>query len=141
MAYQALEKPQTQYQHNTNLRDIAVLELLFATGLRVSELCSITPQSIDLKNGFVKVQGKGAKERIVFISNIDALSALRTYKNTYCKIISDTDWFFINRLGNRLNEQSVRIMIDVYANRAKIPEHITPHMIRHSFATLMQKRM
>lgn len=136
-AYQSLEKPQTKYQHDIRLRNIAVLELLFATGLRVSELCSIAVNDIDLKNGFVKVQGKGARERIVFISNPDALSALRTYKNTFYKIITGTGWFFVNRLGNRLSEQSVRSMINVYANIAKIPEHITPHMLRHSFATLM----
>lgn len=137
VVYQALEKPQTQYQHDVKLRDIAVLELLFATGLRVSELCSITSKDIDLKNGFVKVQGKGARERIVFISNSEALSALRTYKSKYFKAITETEWFFINRLGNRLNEQSVRSMINAYANMAKIPEHVTPHMLRHSFATLM----
>ncbi len=137
VAYQSLEKPQTQYQYDMRLRNIAVLELLFATGLRVSELCSITPQEIDLKNGFVKVQGKGAKERIVFISNPEALSALRTYKSKYLKTITETEWFFINRLGNRLSEQSVRSMINSYAHMAKIPEHVTPHMLRHSFATLM----
>lgn len=137
VAYQSLEKPQTQYQHNMRLRDIAVLELLFATGLRVSELCSIAAKNIDLKNGFVKVQGKGARERIVFISNPEALSALRKYQNTCSKVITGTGCFFVNRLGNRLNEQSVRNMINTYANIAKIPEHITPHMLRYSFATLM----
>lgn len=137
VVYQSLEKPQTQYQHDTKLRDIAVLELLFATGLRVSELCSIPTKDIDLRNGFVKVQGKGARERIIFISNPEALSALRTYKNAHLKSISCTGWFFVNRLGNRLNEASVRNMIKVYTNIAKIPEHITPHMFRHSFATLM----
>ena len=136
-AYQSLEKPQTQCQYDMRLRDIAVLELLFATGLRVSELCSIAAKNIDLKNGFVKVQGKGARERIVFISNPEALSALRTYKSRCSKVITGTGWFFVNRLGNRLNEQSVRNMIKAYANIAKIPEHITPHMLRHSFATLM----
>lgn len=137
VVYQSIEKPQTQYQYDAKLRDVAILELLFATGLRVSELCSITPMDIDLKNGFVKVQGKGSRERIIFISNPEALSALRLYKNTYIKKIASTGWFFINRLGNRLNEQSVRNMINTYVDIAKIPEHITPHMLRHSFATLM----
>lgn len=135
--YQSLESRQTKYQYNMKLRDIAVLELLFATGLRVSELCSISTEDIDLTNGFIRVQGKGAKERVVFISNPEVLSALRTYKDTHLQSISNTSWFFVNRLGNRLNEQSVRNILKTYANIARISEHITPHMLRHSFATLM----
>lgn len=137
VAYQSLESPQTQCQRDSKLRDVAVLELLFATGLRVSELCSIRPEDFDLRNGSLKVQGKGAKERIVFVSNPEALGALRLYKNAYLKKIESLNFFFVNRLGNRLAEQSVRSMIKMYANMARIPERITPHMLRHSFATLM----
>lgn len=135
-AYRNVEQ---QYQiHNpTGLRDIAVLELLFATGLRVSELCSVTPEDLSLKNGFVRVQGKGARERIIFISNPDTLSALRSYQKSYLKEISESGWFFVNRLGNRLSEQSVRGIIRKYADMAKLDKRITPHMFRHSFATLM----
>lgn len=136
-AYQSSEQEQTPHQHYVTLRDIAVLELLFATGLRVSELCSIRPEEIDLKNGSVKVQGKGARERVVFISNSETLAALRTYQKVYTQSISETGWFFVNRLGHRLNEQSVRSMLKAYTELAKISEHITPHMLRHSFATLM----
>jgi integrase/recombinase XerD len=128
-----------QYQnHNqTGLRDIAVLELLFATGLRVSELCSVTPEDLNLKNGFIRVQGKGAKERLIFISNPETLSSLRAYQKSYIKKISESGWFFVNRLGNRLSEQSVRGIIKKYTDIANLNEHITPHMLRHSFATLM----
>lgn len=127
-----------QQNHSlTGYRDIAVLELLFATGLRVSELCSVTPEDLNLKNGFVRVQGKGARERIIFISNPDTLSALRSYQKSYIKEISESGWFFVNRLGNRLSEQSVRGIIKKYTEIAKLNGHITPHMFRHSFATLM----
>lgn len=136
-AHRSLGKKQSTFQQNTGLRNIAVLELLFATGLRVSELCSIGSKDIDLKNGFVKVWGKGAKERIIFISNQETLSALRQYRSTFAHQIENTGCFFINRLGHKLNEQSVRDIIRSYAKLAKIAEHITPHMIRHSFATLM----
>ena len=128
---------QCQNHYLTGIRDIAVLELLFATGLRVSELCSVTPEDLNLKNGFVRVQGKGARERIIFISNPDTLSALRSYQKSYIKEISESGWFFVNRLGNRLSEQSVRGIIKKYTEIAKLDEHITPHMFRHSFATLM----
>ena len=136
-AHRSLDGNQSPFQHNMSLRNIAVLELLFATGLRVSELCSIRASDIDLKSGYVKVQGKGAKERIVFISNQETLLALRQYKVTFSPHIESTGWFFINRLGRRLTEQSVRDTILFYSKLAKISEHITPHMLRHSFATLM----
>lgn len=135
--YHASSEAGTDYQEKLISRDVAVLELLFATGLRVSELCCIVSSDINLREGWVKVQGKGAKERIVFIANSEVLFALRKYKKIFHKEIESVDWFFINRLGSRLSEQSVRDIIQKYARNAKIFEHITPHMIHHSFATLM----
>ncbi len=137
VAYDSSNLQLTYSQRRNKLRNIAVLELLFCTGLRVSELCSIIPADIDLKNGYVKVQGKGSRERIVFISNPDTLSALLAYQSEYAQKIVRSGCFFINRLGNPLSEQSVRRIIKNYAELADIPEHITPHMLRHSFATLM----
>ena len=125
------------YQYNTCLRDIAVLELLFATGMRVSELCSLTLDSIDLGNGVIKIFGKGSKERMIQIGNPDVLSALCTYYAAFSSTISKTGWFFVNRLGNQLSDQSVRNMINKYVEHAGIDQHITPHMFRHSFATLL----
>lgn len=125
------------YQQNTCLRDIAILELLFATGMRVSELCSLTPDSVDLNNGIIKIYGKGSKERIIQIGNSDVLSAVNTYYNIYSSTIHKTGWFFVNRLGNQLSTQSVRNMISMYVNLSNIDQHITPHMFRHSFATLL----
>jgi len=136
-AYRSLENSQSEFQYGINLRNVAIFELLFATGVRVSELCSIKLNEIDLKNGAVKVWGKGARERIVFISNQETLDALRKYKAAFLCEIENTGWFFINRFGNKLTEQSVRNVIKSYAKSAKIAEHITPHMLRHSFATLM----
>lgn len=136
-AHFSLENAETEYQRKTTLRDAAVLEVLFATGLRVSELCSITLDCIDLRDGSIKVNGKGARERIVFIAHPETLRLLRQYRSTFSTNIDETGWFFINKFGNKLSEQSVRSMIKLYAKKAKIPEHITPHMLRHSFATLM----
>lgn len=135
--YSYEESCNTDTQHNVSLRNVAVLELLFATGLRVSELCSIFAKDINLREGTVKIQGKGARERIVYITNKDTLAALRTYKAAYIGEIEATGWFFINRLGNRLSEQSVRSMIHNFSKEANIHERITPHMFRHSFATLL----
>lgn len=137
VAYQALGEATTEYQKQKALRDVAVLETLFSTGLRVSELCSIRATSIDLRVGSIKVQGKGAKERIVFIANPEILKLLQKYRNAFLNSIEKTGYFFINKLGKQYSEQSVRLMLCSYADKANITQHITPHMLRHSFATLM----
>lgn len=124
-------------KHRDSLRDVAVLELLFATGLRVSELCSLHYADLDLNQGYIRVYGKGSKERVVQITNIDLLKAINNYSSiTHLQPYSDV-YFFLNRLGMRLSEQSVRFMIKKYAKMAGISEHITPHMFRHTFATLL----
>ena len=127
----------TATQQKTILRDIAVIELLFATGMRISELCSLKQTDIDLQNKHVLIFGKGAKERMLQISNPDVLKALINYQNAFSNELSQVPWFFVNRLNNRLSEQSVRLMIKHYCELAGIPMHITPHMFRHSFATLL----
>lgn len=137
-AYQELHKDKnTTFYIKTVLRDIAVLELLFATGVRVSELCALTVNDVNLSEGYIKVYGKGSKERIVQIGNVDVLSSLNVYKHAFSLIKSKGDFFFINRLGNRLSEQSVRFIINKYTNLSGVGMHITPHMYRHSFATLL----
>lgn len=135
--YQKAATAQTPSQKKSSLRDIAVIELLFATGMRISELCSLKQTDIDLKNKRVLIFGKGAKERILQIGNDDVIKALINYQRTFSEELTKTDWFFVNRLNNRLSEQSVRLMIERYSKLAGIQMHITPHMFRHSFATLL----
>lgn len=136
-AYQEINMKKTAFHIKTVLRDIAVLELLFATGIRVSELCSLPIDDINLDDKFIRIYGKGSKERIVQIVNSDVLLALIDYSNGYAVEMRGGGFFFINRLNNRLSEQSVRFMINKYANKAGVTMHITPHMFRHSFATLL----
>lgn len=119
------------------LRDIAVLELLFATGIRVSELCSLSVDDINLSEGSVRIFGKGSKERMVHIGNEEVIHILSLYKATFYSDIEQSGFFFINRLHKRFSEQSVRGMISKYTAQANIDLHITPHMFRHSFATLL----
>lgn len=124
-------------RYYSDLRDIAVLELLFATGMRVSELSSLRPEFVDLTEGTVKIYGKGAKERIIHIGNGNVLSAVNAYYNAFSDNIASAGWFFVNRLGHQLSDQSVRFMIRKYTDLAGIDLHITPHMFRHAFATLL----
>lgn len=137
MLYTQKTQAKTEYQRRCCIRDIAVIELLFATGMRISELCSLKPSDIDFESGNILIYGKGAKERILQIGNEEVLSALLLYRETFQEAIADCGYFFVNRLGHRLSDQSVRFMINHYAQLAGISQHITPHMFRHSFATLL----
>ena len=135
--YKEKSNAKTLYQQKCIIRDIAVMELLFATGMRISELCSLKQENLDLENKTVLIFGKGAKERMLQIGNDEVIAALATYKTYFSEDFFQTDWLFVNRLQNRLSEQSVRYMINHYADAAGIEMHITPHMFRHSFATLL----
>lgn len=127
----------TVYQKKSSLRDIAVSELLFATGVRISELCNLKCNDVDLCRGNLLIYGKGSKERMIQIGNEDVLKAVKNYALNYQEDMEVCGYFFVNRLGNRLSEQSVRFMINRYVGLASIHLHITPHMFRHSFATLL----
>lgn len=125
----------TDYQKHTTLRDIAVIELLFATGMRISELCSLKATDIDLLEKNVLIYGKGSKERKIQIGNDDVIRMLQEYKSTFADKISESGQFFVNGAGRPLSDQSVRRMINRYTTAATIEMHITPHMFRHTFAT------
>lgn len=119
------------------LRDIAVTELLFSTGIRVSELCSLKQKDIDLCEKSILIYGKRAKERKIQLVNNEVIAILTEYQNECADEIQDCGWFFTNRMHKRLSEQSVREMINKYTSLAGIDIHITPHMFRHSFATYL----
>lgn len=135
--YAQKEQAKSEYQFRCCIRDIAVIELLFATGVRISELCSLKPSDIDLTSNTVLIYGKGAKERILQLGNTEAIAALNLYQETFRESIDSCGYFFVNKLHHKLSDQSVRFMINRYAELAGISQHITPHMFRHSFATLL----
>ena len=119
------------------LRDILVLELLFSTGLRVSELCDLTRESFQLDKAGLRllVYGKGRKERIIEITTDELISLTRKYCEEYSDEIKTTGKILINCRNRPLSPQSVRRIIDRYAQIASQDSHITPHMFRHTFAT------
>lgn len=125
----------TGCQKQNTLRDIAVIELLFATGIRISELCSLKVTDVNLFDKTILIYGKGSKERRVQLGNEDVISILEKYKNMFTKQIQSCGHFFVNQSGRPLSDQSIRRMINKYTASADIEQHITPHMFRHTFAT------
>ncbi|MGX7203034.1 hypothetical protein BCR22_11255 [Enterococcus plantarum] len=128
---------QTSFQRFTKIRTIAVLELLFSTGIRVSELCNLTLENTDLTNQKILIKGKGSKERVLYLSNNEVIVAMQKYMHLRNQSKSDCPNFFINRLGERLSEQSVRTIINDIGRKADISTHLTPHMFRHTLATTL----
>ena len=125
----------TDYQKRNTLRDAAVIELLFSTGMRISELCSLHANNINLYEGTILINGKGSKERLLHIGNENVINILEEYTQTFKREIIQSGYFFANQNGTALSGQSVRRMINKYTSIAAIDLHITPHMFRHTFAT------
>ena len=119
------------------LRDVVVVEMLFATGARVYEISNIREDSIDLNSGLIRIMGKGGKERYVQISNSSLLALMKKYFVENRTEIKESGYFFVNNRGNRYTEQSIRLMLKKYTKQAGIERNITPHMFRHSFATYL----
>ncbi|MGI6357526.1 MAG: tyrosine recombinase XerC [Bacillota bacterium] len=118
-------------------RDRAILELLYATGMRVSELVGLNLYDVDHGQGYVRVFGKGAKERIVPVGRL-ACAALDDYvAHSRPKLAQGTNEqaLFLNRLGGRLTDRSVRRMVDKYVTLAALDQDVSPHTLRHTFAT------
>lgn len=122
-------------------RNRVILELLFATGMRVSELSNLNFENLNLEENEIKVFGKGAKERIVLVSERAKeflLNYLKSARQLICPTLKEPDNnspVFINKNGYRLQTQSIRTAINDTVSSIELPKHVTPHVFRHSFAT------
>lgn len=135
--YRQMDIAGTDYQKRNALRDVAVVELLFVTGMRISELCTLKNDNVDLENGIVLIYGKGSKERRIQIGNEEVIAVLKKYRNDFRAEIESCGYFFVNQSSRVLSDQAVRRMINKYSALAAIELHITPHMFRHTFATAL----
>lgn len=118
-------------------RNKAMLELMYSSGLRVSELVDLKLNNIDLDNGYVRCLGKGKKERIIPIGEI-AIEYLKKYINEYRNSMKKgyyTENVFLNNHGKNITRQGFFLIIKNIAKEKNIDKNITPHMLRHSFAT------
>ena len=119
------------------LRDIFVLELLFSSGMRVSELCTLSKDTFSVDNSGIRllIFGKGRKERIIQITTPELIRLSQKYCEVYEGYIQEQGTILINDRGHSLSPQSVRRIIQKYMRRINTSGHITPHMFRHTFAT------
>ena len=115
-------------------RDRAILELLYSSGLRVSEISSLNIDDINTKEGFLKVKGKGRKERMVPVGS-KAIDAIKSYMVERIALKSKDRFLFLNRRGKGLSDRGVRRLVVKYARMTGISGKIGPHALRHTFAT------
>ena len=133
-AYQIYHNAKTDYQYESRLRNIIILEFLFSTGMRVSETSNLKIEDLNLSSNTIMIHGKGSKERMSCILNKD-ISKLMKHYLTIRKY--NSEYAFTNKLGKQYSDQSIRNMVNSYAQAAGVTLHITPHMFRHTFATAL----
>jgi tyrosine recombinase XerC len=119
-----------------SLRDRAILETLYSTGMRVSELASLDIDDVDFISGVAKVKGKGKKERMLPVGSM-AIDALRRYLD---KRRQKSDVLFLNKNKTRLTTRGCRLILNKYIKKASLKEGVSPHTLRHSFATHLLNR-
>jgi len=137
---QILEQPNLQTPLGT--RDRAMLEMLYATGMRVSELTQLPIHQVNLEGGYVLLYGKGSKERIVPLGS-EAMKWVTVYLKTARGFLSkgkENPSLFINRSGKGMSRQRLWKSLKGYARRAGLRKRITPHLLRHSFASHLLER-
>lgn len=130
-----LEK--ANFKGNLGLRNLAILELFYATGMRVSELIYLKINDINMENQMLKCLGKGSKERIIPFGN-KAYQSLNLYLDRVRpKLVKnpDEDTLFLNSRGERLSRQGIFYLVKLYAHKARIEKKVTPHTLRHTLAT------
>ncbi len=145
LAVEEVEKLLNAPQGTTfqSIRDRAILEVLYSTGLRVSELTALNVSDVDTTGEIIKARGKGRRERIMPIGSM-ALESVRKYIDVRSAVPrineSDPDALFLNRFGDRLSSRSIRKILDKYIRITGLNEKTSPHTLRHSFATHLLNR-
>jgi integrase/recombinase XerD len=134
-AYFRTSRKQSYAKTRQLVREIALLEMLFGTGARVMELCTLKRTDVNLEEGVIKIYGKGRKERLVPLIGFEILDALKTYRYFFRDEIDDAETWFFNKRLQPLSTQTIRVVVKKYTEAAGIQKNVTPHTFRHSFAT------
>jgi integrase/recombinase XerD len=133
---------QPNIRQTQGLRDKAILETLYATGMRVSEAVNLKQDNVNLEVGFLRCIGKGNKERIIPLGKKAIASVQRFIEVSRPKLLKakESEFLFLNRFGKKISRQSLWKIIKRYASQARIKKSIKPHILRHSFATHLLER-
>jgi site-specific recombinase XerD len=132
-----LKKPATRQSRFLQLRDIAIVETMFATGMRVGEIVKLRISDWNPEDSHLLVRGKGGRERLAFLPDDRSLRALTLYVELRQKNCLPNDPLFINAMGRGISEQGIAMTLARIAKNAQLPTRVTPHMIRHTVATLL----
>ncbi len=119
------------------LRDLALVDLLFATGMRVGEASALDVRDYFAKEGVFRVQGKGGRDRLAFVVDEQTVQIQRVHMEARARIRTDNPALFVNAWGGRLSTQGITNVIAKLRREARIKRHVTPHMLRHTVATLL----
>lgn len=119
------------------LRNLAIIDLLFATGMRVGEVTSLDVRDFLVEEGIFRVQGKGGRDRLAFVVDKETVHIQREYLKLRTQLKIDNTALFLNSSDGRLSTQGVANIIDQLRRQARIERHITPHMLRHTVATML----
>jgi integrase/recombinase XerD len=119
------------------LRNLALIDLLFATGMRVGEVASLDVKDFLVEEGVFRVQGKGGRDRLALVVDKETVNIQREYLKARIRIKTENSALFLNSATGRLSTQGIANIITQLRRQAKIERHITPHMLRHTVATLL----
>jgi len=133
---------QPNIRDRQGIRDKAILETIYATGMRVSEAANLKIANVNLDIGFLRCIGKGNKERVIPLGKKAVSSIIRYIQQSRPKLLKgkDSEFLFLNRSGKRISRQSLWKLIKKYARSARIKKPVRPHILRHSFATHLLER-
>ena len=138
--FEDTEKLLNAFDNNNyiGIRNTLILEMLYSTGIRVSELVNIRKKEIDINNKNIKITGKGNKERIVYFGNICEKKLNIYLKKSYDKLnINNLEYLLLSKTGKKINDREVRKIIDDASKIIGLDVKISPHVLRHTFATHM----
>lgn len=130
-------KPRASSREYRALRDLALVDLLFATGMRVGEASALDVRDYFTREAVFRVQGKGGRDRLAFIVDEQTLRIQHAHMEVRARVVTDSPALFLNASGGRLSTQGMTNVIARLRREARIRRHITPHMLRHTVATLL----
>lgn len=135
-AAQSHLKYATSYHSIFAIRDLAILDLLLCTGIRIGELSNIAISDFDFKTGILQILGKGHRERLIYISSQDVIKEIKHWIMQREKLAPQTPHLFLNKYGKKLSIYAIENIFYKYRNLAQINSNATPHYLRHTFASV-----